>query len=40
LRTEINFVPGAGFELRYNLTEYEVAVLLKGAASLLKKSGY
>ncbi|HQF41517.1 MAG TPA: hypothetical protein PK073_01305 [Ignavibacteriaceae bacterium] len=39
-QTKTNFVPRAGFELKYNLTEYEIGILLKGAKSFLEKSGY
>jgi hypothetical protein len=39
-RTETNFVPRAGFELRYNLTDYEIALLFKGAKSFLEEAGY
>ncbi|MDT3697757.1 MAG: hypothetical protein ROY99_15385 [Ignavibacterium sp.] len=38
--TVTHFVPRAGFELRYNLTDYEIAVLFKGAKSFIEKTGY
>ena len=39
-RSETSFVPRAGFELRYNLTDYEIALLFKGAKSFVDVAGY
>ncbi|MCZ7610365.1 MAG: hypothetical protein M5U17_09350 [Ignavibacterium sp.] len=38
--TKTHFISRAGFELRYNLTDYEIAVLFKGAKSFVESSGY
>lgn len=39
-RSETSFVSRVGFELRYNLTDYEVALLFKGAKSFIDEAGY
>lgn len=39
-KREISFVPRAGFELRYNLSNYEIAFLLKGARSFIEPAVY
>jgi len=38
--SDSKFYPRVGFELKYNITDYEIGIILKGAKSIVAENGY